>query len=134
MNSMFYNCSKLTTLDLSSFDTSNVTDMNHMFYNCSELTTLKGGKSNTLKIAPGNFSSMPLTAESMISVANCLYDYSSGSAHTLRISSTAKTNIASQYVKMIGTTTKDCIACESTDEGATLLIDYVFTNKNWSIE
>lgn len=38
--SMFQNCYELTTLDLSSFDTSNVTTMDGMFYNCNELTTL----------------------------------------------------------------------------------------------
>jgi len=37
---MFYNCSGLTSLDLSSFDTSKVTTMQHMFYNCSGLTTI----------------------------------------------------------------------------------------------
>lgn len=41
MNSMFSNCSKLTTLDLSNFNTSKVTDMNDMFYSCNSLTTVK---------------------------------------------------------------------------------------------
>lgn len=41
MSSMFWTC-KLTSLDLSSFNTSNVIDMNQMFNNCSDLTTLKG--------------------------------------------------------------------------------------------
>ena len=40
MGSMFYSCSKLTTLDLSSFNTSNVNDMNYMFGSCTHLTTL----------------------------------------------------------------------------------------------
>jgi surface protein len=35
---MFYSCSKLANLDLSSFDTSNVTRMSRMFYGCSDLT------------------------------------------------------------------------------------------------
>ena len=37
---MFYNCRNLTSLDLSSFDTSAVTYMYNMFYNCSALTSL----------------------------------------------------------------------------------------------
>ena len=37
---MFYNCSKLATLDLSSFDTSNVTDTSSMFTACTSLTKL----------------------------------------------------------------------------------------------
>ena len=38
MSGMFYNCRALTTLDLSNFDTSNVTDMNYIFYGCGALT------------------------------------------------------------------------------------------------
>ena len=40
MYSMFTNCSSLTSLDLSSFDTSNVTNIGMMFYNCLSLTSL----------------------------------------------------------------------------------------------
>ena len=40
MNSMFANCKSLTTLDISKFDTSKVTDMRYMFYYCESLTTL----------------------------------------------------------------------------------------------
>ena len=40
MHSMFYNCSKLETIDASSFDTSNVTVMTSMFRGCSKLTTI----------------------------------------------------------------------------------------------
>ena len=37
---MFYDCSKLVSIDLSIFDTSKVTDMNELFYNCNELVSL----------------------------------------------------------------------------------------------
>ena len=37
---MFYYCTNLTSLDVSSFDTSNVTDMSGMFDNCKSLTSL----------------------------------------------------------------------------------------------
>ena len=40
MNDMFSNCSSLTNLDLSSFDTSKVTDMYDMFSNCNSLASL----------------------------------------------------------------------------------------------
>ena len=40
MNDMFSNCSSLTSLDLSSFDTSKVTDMYDMFSNCNSLASL----------------------------------------------------------------------------------------------
>ena len=41
MNSMFYYCGSLTSLDLSSFNTSNATDMGSMFSGCDYLTTVK---------------------------------------------------------------------------------------------
>ena len=40
MANMFYNCSGLTNLDLSDFDTSNVTTMGSMFFGCTGLTSL----------------------------------------------------------------------------------------------
>ena len=40
MTWMFYDCSRLTSLDLSNRDTSNVTTMNGTFYNCSSLESL----------------------------------------------------------------------------------------------
>ena len=36
MSSMFYGYNSLTSLDLSSFDTSNVKNMTAMFYGCKE--------------------------------------------------------------------------------------------------
>ena len=40
MNQMFFDCTSLTSLDLSNFDTSQVTEMFGMFYSCSSLTSL----------------------------------------------------------------------------------------------
>ena len=40
MNHMFYNCGELTSLDLSRYDTSNVTNLNGMFTGCKKLTNL----------------------------------------------------------------------------------------------
>ena len=40
MSSMFFTCGNLETLDLSSFDTSNVTNMGGMFGSCFNLQTL----------------------------------------------------------------------------------------------
>ena len=40
MNSMFYGCNSLTSLDLSNFDTSSTSDMNYMFYQCDSLNFL----------------------------------------------------------------------------------------------
>ena len=40
MNSMFFHCSSLTSLDLSNFNTAKVSDMRYMFNGCSALTTI----------------------------------------------------------------------------------------------
>ena len=47
MSSMFYGCSSLKSLELSSFDTSNVANMWGMFYNCSSLSSLNLSNFNT---------------------------------------------------------------------------------------
>ena len=50
MEYMFRNCSSLTSLDLSGFNTSNVTNMRSMFMNCSSLTSLALSSFNTSKV------------------------------------------------------------------------------------
>ena len=40
MQSMFYGCSSLASIDVTKIDTSNVRDMNHMFSRCTSLTSL----------------------------------------------------------------------------------------------
>ena len=50
MYGMFYNCSNLTSLDLSGFDTSKVTDMSSMFSNCNNLTSLDLSGFDTSKV------------------------------------------------------------------------------------
>ena len=37
MSNMFYNCNSLSLIDLSNFNAQNVTDMKYMFYNCNSL-------------------------------------------------------------------------------------------------
>ena len=37
---LFYYCNKIKTIDLSAFDTKNVTDMSYMFYECNDLTKI----------------------------------------------------------------------------------------------
>ena len=44
---MFYNCLKLTSIDLSNFDTSKVISMKNMFQKCEKLTTLDLSNFNT---------------------------------------------------------------------------------------
>ena len=50
MNKMFSDCSSLTSLDVSGFDTGKVTDMSRMFSGCSSLTSLDVSNFNTSKV------------------------------------------------------------------------------------
>ena len=50
MGGTFNGCSSLTRLDVSNFDTSNVTNMNFMFSDCRSLTSLDLSKFDTSKV------------------------------------------------------------------------------------
>ncbi|MCI7581062.1 MAG: BspA family leucine-rich repeat surface protein [Prevotella sp.] len=50
MSFMFYGCKKLTSLDLSSFNTANVKNMMFMFFGCSGLTSLNLSSFNTANV------------------------------------------------------------------------------------
>jgi surface protein len=51
MFDMFYCCNKLDSLDLSSFDTSNITHMTNMFAYCFNLTSLNLNNFNMLNVS-----------------------------------------------------------------------------------
>ena len=63
MNRMFDGCSSLKSLDVSKFDTSKVTNMSAMFYECSSLTSLDLSKFDTSKVTDMSdmFSAGPFT-------------------------------------------------------------------------
>ena len=50
MSSLFSGCSSLTDLNVSSFNTSNVTEMQFMFSSCTSLTSLDVSKFNTSNV------------------------------------------------------------------------------------
>ena len=54
MNSMFFGCRSLTSLDISNFNTSNVEDMTRMFYRCENLTSLDLSNFNTANVTDMN--------------------------------------------------------------------------------
>ena len=49
-NHMFYGCKSLTHLNLSNFNTQNVTNMSFMFYGCESLTNLNLSNFNTQNV------------------------------------------------------------------------------------
>ena len=50
MSSMFSDCKELKNIDLSSFNTKNVTNMSSMFYYCKELKNIDLSSFNTQKV------------------------------------------------------------------------------------
>ena len=50
MSYMFYGCSKLTKINLSSFNTKNVVNMNSLFYNCSNLIKINLTSFDTINV------------------------------------------------------------------------------------
>ena len=66
MQDIFNNCSSLTSLDVSNFNTSQVTRMDNMFKNCSKLISLDVSNFNTSKVA--NMNNMFTNCSSLISL------------------------------------------------------------------
>lgn len=71
---VFYQCNSLETLDLSSWNTTNVTSMNEMFSNCKSLKNLTLGENwaSNSSISSFSLSSCPLTHNSAVDVINKL--------------------------------------------------------------
>ena len=49
-NFMFFDCNSLISIDLSNFNTQNITNMKSMFYNCNSLTSLNLSNFNTQNV------------------------------------------------------------------------------------
>ena len=74
MSNMFYDVWSLTSLDLSSFDTSKVTDMSDMFMGCVRMTSLDVSSFDTSKVR--DMSSMFYSCENLTSLDLSSFDTS----------------------------------------------------------
>ena len=72
MENMFYNCYKLTPLDLSGFNTSQVANMSCMFFNCRALTSLDLSSFDTHEVT--NMVSMFSTCQNLMSLDISSFD------------------------------------------------------------
>ena len=94
MNQMFDYCESLTSLDLSSFDTSSVTDMNGMFIRCIALTSLTLSSSffNSSAVTKFDFSGLTSWTEatSLSQFVNAISS-KDGTGKTVKLSNATKT-------------------------------------------
>ena len=138
---MFHTCKALTSIP--PMDIRNVTNTGNMFTNCTNLTNinLKNIKI-ALTIGSGTTWGYLLTVDSLVGTIYELRD--TGSSKTLSMGTTNLAKLASVYVKTIDITDEmraeddlvgeklPFVVCESTDEGAMLITDYVLL-KNWKL-
>ena len=69
-SSMFENCRKLKSLDLSHFVTSKINDMSNMFNNCTELEILKVDSFDTQKVRDMKYMFGSCTNLKSLNIAN----------------------------------------------------------------
>lgn len=141
MQNMFYCCYDLATV--AELDIRNVTKPSSMFVNCYALTEcwIRNIKVN-LTVGSTSYGHL-LTLESLLSLCKECRD--TGSQKTLTIGSANLEKLANVYVKLIDITDEmraeddlideksPFVQCESTDEGAMLIADYM-TTKNWVLK
>ena len=136
---LFYGCVNLENI-IGSVNLLNATTTTAMFVNCSKLknVTLLNIK-KSLKAT-----SSSLVDETIINTAKELWDLTGGTSQTLTLSTASKNRFDAIYVKLITATEeqiaedpyinnkKPCVVCESTDEGAMTLREYV-VSKGWAL-
>ena len=134
LQSCFVNCDSLKTVELNLINASNVSSFLRVEY--LENLYLYNIKID-LEIATSAGYGNHLTKESLIHTIQELID--TGSSKTLTMKSTNINKIANVYVKVIseapdenGNVKLPFEVCESTDEGAMLITNYV-TLKNWAL-
>ena len=114
MTQMFYSCYSLTNLDLSSFNTSNVIDMHFMFFYCSRLTSLDLSGFNT-----SNVTNMKEMLEYCISLTTTINIMNANVSDYSHMFSNAATNSGSQitvnYIETVSTLVDNMIATKSSN-------------------
>lgn len=142
MSNTFYRCSKVTSIP--QLDFRSVTSASSTFNNCSALTEIwiKNIKVN-LQVGSGTSYGHKLTVDSLVHLIYELRD--TGSAKTLTVGTANLEKLAKVYVKLVDITDEmraeddlvdeklPFVVCESTDEGATLITEYV-QGKNWALK
>ena len=110
---MFYNCSSLSSLDVSGWDVSACMNNQYMFYNCRSLSSLLGGSQDKPSALRGakialSVSQSPLDKASLLAIINGLADLTGKTQQTLTLGSTNKAKLKANEIT-------------------------IATNKNWKI-
>lgn len=138
-NCMFQECLSLTEI-IGVLDLINIASANNMFYNCFNLQsfTLKNIRTSL------DISQTIASDETLLNIAKELHSLSTNYGETLTVSASANEFYANNYIKLVGVTEeqiaadpyitnkKPCEVCQSTDEGAMTVTDYIIS-KNWNI-
>ena len=136
MSYMFYNCRSLTTIDLSNFDTSQVTNINGMFDNyCFSLKSIIGDKSladveNGIVALKGTKVNLSISSpsklrySSMLALTKGLADLTGKKAQTISFNRAAWNNMINDDDTI---PTSDVIA----ERKATL--SAIAASKNWNL-
>lgn len=142
---MFQACYALTDI-IGDINLILATNVSGIFDACRALTnvTLKNIKVN-LQLGSGTSWGHLLSLDSLTNAINELWNMTGSTAKTLTIGSTNLEKLANVYVKLVTITDEmraedeyidnklPFIVCESTDEGAMLILDYARNLKNWNI-
>ena len=118
MKSMFHYNYNLTSLDVSNLNTSNVTNMSYMFGSCSSLSEVTFGNNwaSNSKITSFEINTCPLSKDSILDLANKIADKSDTSVYTGTYTVKLKSSQKSLF----------------TEEELTALAGQ-FTAKNWTL-
>ena len=144
ISSMFSGCSSLVSV-IGTLDVNKVMAFGSTFYGCKALTTftLKNIKKD-LTIGSGTSYGTLLDDPTIINTAMELWDLTGATARKLTVATAVSSKLDTIYVKLITpseeqitadpniTSKKPCEVCESTDNGAMTLREYI-VSKNWTI-
>jgi len=144
MHYAFYNCRELITVK--SLDMISVDSTNSMFNYCYKLTnlTLKNIKIS-LQIGSGTSWGHLLTLDSLLNTIQELWINDTTSTKTLTMGTANTAKLADVYVKLVDITDEmraedqyidnkaPFVQCESTEEGAMSISEYVTTIKKWQL-
>ena len=142
-NAVFYGCNVMTTPP--KMDLRLATKVTNMFNSCYALTNLNlKNIPMSLQIGSGTSWGHLLTLDSLLNTIKELWNKTGSTTQTLTVGTANLEKLANVYVKLVDITDKmraedeyidnklPFVQCESTDEGAMLISEYV-TSKNWQL-